>query len=94
MLHFYFIYLYFHLQKNPHVPALHFTYRYFELKDDEESVWWFAGGTDLVPYILNEEDCLHFHKVLKICCDKFDKNYYREFKKACDEHFYLEHRGL
>lgn len=64
------------------------------MTNDNETIWWFGGGTDLTPYILSVEDCCHFHKVLKICCDKFDKNFYRTFKKACDEYFYLDHRGL
>ena len=26
-------------------------------------------------------------------CDKHDKNYYKKFKKQCDEYFYLPHRN-
>jgi coproporphyrinogen III oxidase len=39
------------------VPTLHFNYRYFEVDDKTagKKHWWFGGGTDLTPYILNKE---------------------------------------
>jgi len=81
--------------KNPHVPTLHFNYRYFEVECDEESkktVWWFGGGTDLTPYYLDKEDVTHFHNTLKKACDNHDKKYYPEFKKWCDKYFVITHR--
>ncbi|RWS19825.1 Coproporphyrinogen-III oxidase-like protein, partial [Leptotrombidium deliense] len=78
--------------RNPNVPTIHFNYRYFEVNESDKRVWWFGGGTDLTPYILNEEDCKHFHKTLKDACDKHNKEYYPKFKKWCDEYFFLPHR--
>lgn len=79
--------------RNPFVPTIHFNYRYFEVKDDENTQWWFGGGTDLTPYYLNNEDAIHFHKALKEACDQHDKTYYTRFKKWCDDYFNIPHRG-
>ncbi|CAD5117143.1 DgyrCDS5949 [Dimorphilus gyrociliatus] len=79
--------------KNPHVPTIHFNYRYFEVKNEDKKIWWFGGGTDLTPYYLNEEDCKHFHKTLKAACDKHSPTYYEKFKKWCDNYFFIKHRG-
>jgi coproporphyrinogen III oxidase len=35
-------------------------------------LWWFGGGADLTPSYLYDEDCKHFHSVLKEACDKHD----------------------
>ncbi|RWS15024.1 Coproporphyrinogen-III oxidase-like protein [Dinothrombium tinctorium] len=77
---------------NPHVPTIHFNYRYFEVKQGNETIWWFGGGTDLTPYILNHEDCKHFHKTLKKACDEHNKEFYPKFKKWCDDYFFVKHR--
>lgn len=78
--------------KNPMVPTIHFNYRYFEVQNGDEVLWWFGGGTDLTPYYLNTADAVHFHSTLKNACDKHDKSYYSKFKKWCDDYFYIEHR--
>ncbi|NXH99945.1 HEM6 protein, partial [Pachycephala philippinensis] len=80
--------------KNPHVPTMHFNYRYFEIEEaDGTKQWWFGGGTDLTPTYLNEEDAVHFHKTLKEACDKHDPKLYPKYKKWCDDYFYIKHRG-
>lgn len=79
--------------RNPLVPTVHFNYRYFEIEDGSNSQWWFGGGTDLTPYYLNEDDTRHFHRTLKAACDKHNRSYYGEFKKWCDEYFFIPHRG-
>lgn len=80
--------------RNPYVPTIHFNYRYFEILDDDGSVTsWFGGGTDLTPYIYNEDDFVHFHQTLKQACDKHDKQHYRNFKKWCDDYFHIIFRG-
>jgi len=80
--------------RNPHIPTVHFNYRYFEVEDvDGKKHWWFGGGTDLTPYYLDEEDVTHFHKQLKRACDPFGKDKYPKFKKWCDEYFRVTHRG-
>ena len=33
-----------------------------------------------------------FHKTLRDMCNRHDKNYYKKYKKWCDEYFYLPHR--
>nr|XP_014090080.1 oxygen-dependent coproporphyrinogen-III oxidase [Bactrocera oleae]XP_014090089.1 oxygen-dependent coproporphyrinogen-III oxidase [Bactrocera oleae] len=78
--------------RNPHVPTIHFNYRYFEVESDGEKQWWFGGGTDLTPYYLNEKDAVHFHKTLKNACDEHDSSYYPRFKKWCDDYFRITHR--
>ncbi|XP_033866990.3 oxygen-dependent coproporphyrinogen-III oxidase, mitochondrial-like [Acipenser ruthenus] len=80
--------------KNPHIPTIHFNYRYFEIEEaDGSKLWWFGGGTDLTPTYLNKEDAVHFHKTLKEACDKHDRKLYPEFKKWCDNYFFIKHRG-
>ncbi|KAF9215368.1 Coproporphyrinogen-III oxidase [Podila verticillata] len=82
---------------NPNAPTVHFNYRYFEMgepdKDGNPVSWWFGGGCDLTPAILYEEDAVHFHRVIKEACDRHDPRYYKDFKKWCDEYFYIPHRG-
>lgn len=73
---------------NPHVPTVHFNVRYFELGD----VYWYGGGMDLTPYYPRREDCIHFHRTIKNCCDRYDRGYYPRFKEECDGYFYLPHR--
>lgn len=80
---------------NPMVPTVHANYRYFELYDVNGALidQWFGGGADLTPYYLFKEDAIHFHKVQKEVCDKFDLNLYTRFKKECDDYFFNHHRG-
>ncbi|CAL1545963.1 unnamed protein product [Lymnaea stagnalis] len=80
--------------RNPHVPTVHFNYRYFEVEDEDgEKQWWFGGGTDLTPYYLVEEDVVHFHKALKKACDPHGKQLFPKYKKWCDDYFNVAHRG-
>nr|CAG4639953.1 EOG090X04L5 [Daphnia pulex]SVE84816.1 EOG090X04L5 [Daphnia pulex] len=79
---------------NPHIPTVHFNYRYFEVtQENGEKMWWFGGGTDLTPYYLVEEDVRHFHSTLKKACDTHDRGYYQKFKKWCDDYFLVNHRN-
>jgi coproporphyrinogen III oxidase len=80
---------------NPFAPTVHANYRYFELYDESGNVvdLWCAGGADLTPYYLFEEDAVHFHMVQKQVCEQFDTSYYPKYKKACDEYFHNHHRG-
>ncbi|XP_014212930.1 oxygen-dependent coproporphyrinogen-III oxidase-like [Copidosoma floridanum] len=80
--------------RNPMVPAIHFNYRYFEVKGRNGSTqWWFGGGTDLTPYYLDEGDALAFHSTLKKICDKYEKGSYEKFKRNCDSYFTIAHRN-
>ncbi|KAG7163045.1 Oxygen-dependent coproporphyrinogen-III oxidase-like, partial [Homarus americanus] len=80
--------------RNPHVPTIHFNYRYFEMQDEDgkNKHWWFGGGTDLTPYYLNEDDVRHFHSVLKSACERHDPQYYPDYKKWCDDYFHIKFR--
>ncbi len=81
--------------KNPFVPTTHANWRYFEMYDKSGNVLksWFGGGQDLTPYYLFEEDAKHFHKICKEACDKHHPEFYRKYKKQCDEYFWNTHRG-
>ncbi len=80
--------------KNPYAPTVHMNVRFFiAKKEDLEDIWWFGGGMDLTPYYGFEEDAIHFHQTLKTMLDLYDKKLYSEFKKNCDEYFYLKHRN-
>jgi len=80
--------------KNPFVPTVHANWRYFEMYDKNKNVVesWFGGGQDLTPYYLFEEDAKHFHRVCKDVCDKHHPDFYPDFKKKCDEYFFIPHR--
>ncbi len=79
---------------NPLAPTVHANYRYFEINDGKQpGSWWFGGGSDLTPAYLFEEDAIHFHSQLKAACDRHDSGFYPRFKKACDDYFFLPHRG-
>lgn len=81
--------------KNPFVPTVHANWRYFELYNSKGEIQdqWFGGGQDLTPYYLFEEDARHFHQVCKKACDLFDKDFYLQYKKKCDEYFWNTHRN-
>lgn len=75
-----------HMQ-NPYVPAIHMNTRFIMTEKE-----WFGGGTDLTPLYINSEDSQNFHAALKDACDLYRPDAYTEFKKNCDEYFYLPHR--
>ena len=78
---------------NPHVPTSHANVRFFNAKtQNEKNIWWFGGGFDLTPYYPILEDVLFWHQQAKELCDTFEDGLYSEFKKNCDEYFYLSHR--
>ena len=76
-----------HMQ-NPHIPAMHFNTRFICTTQN-----WFGGGMDITPSLKNNNDKRQFHKTLKKMCDRHNKNYYKKYKKWCDEYFYLPHRN-
>lgn len=75
---------------NPHVPTFHANLRYFETDAGQA---WFGGGADLTPHYLYEEDPHHFHGLLKEACDRHEVADYPAWKRACDDYFFLPHRG-
>jgi coproporphyrinogen III oxidase len=74
--------------KNPHIPAMHFNTRYIYT-----SFGWFGGGMDITPCIKDAEEKKWYHEELKKTCNKHNKNYYKKYKKWCDEYFYIPHRN-
>ncbi len=75
--------------KSPLVPAVHMNTRFICTEKN-----WFGGGSDLNPMFENEQDTKDFHQAFKAACDKADPNYYKKFKKWCDEYFFIKHRGV
>ncbi len=73
---------------NPIVPTVHANYRMIQ----RGSSAWFGGGADLTPFYPEIEDVQHFHKTYKEALDSFGTDLYPQFKKECDEYFYLPHR--
>ncbi len=79
--------------ENPYIPTTHANLRFFIVNPaDGEPVWWFGGGFDLTPYYGFEEDCRHWHQRAKLACDPFGDGVYLQYKKQCDDYFYLPHR--
>ncbi|HRX10823.1 MAG TPA: coproporphyrinogen III oxidase [Draconibacterium sp.] len=75
---------------NPWMPIIHMNVRYFAL---DNGISWFGGGIDLTPHIVQTEDAVSFHQTLKEVCDRFDANFYNEFKKWADDYYFLPHRN-
>ena len=73
---------------SPLIPAAHFNTRFISTQKQ-----WFGGGCDLTPVFADEAEKKLFHDRLEKVCNKTNKKYYPDFKKQCDEYFYLPHRG-
>jgi coproporphyrinogen III oxidase len=79
--------------KNPYAPTTHANLRCVIVEKSDNSVdWWFGGGFDLTPYYGFVEDCQYWHQTAKAACDPFGKDIYPQYKKWCDDYFYLPHR--
>ncbi len=74
---------------SPMVPTAHLNVR-LVVRGERA---WFGGGADLTPCYLFEDDAVWFHRTLKAACDRHDPVWYPRFKKACDDYFFLPHRG-
>ncbi|MGH1428320.1 MAG: oxygen-dependent coproporphyrinogen oxidase [Arenicella sp.] len=78
---------------NPMAPTSHMNVRFFIAgADTEKPVWWFGGGFDLTPYYGFQEDAIHWHQTAKKACEPFGPDVYADYKRWCDEYFYLKHR--
>ena len=73
--------------KNPLIPAMHFNTRFICTTQQ-----WFGGGMDVTPSKKDDLEKKYFHKILNRMCNQHHKNYYKKYKKLCDEYFYLPHR--
>jgi len=80
--------------ENPYIPTAHANVRFFVAEEpDKEPIWWFGGGFDLTPFYGFDEDAVHWHKTAKKACLHFGEKVYSQYKKWCDDYFYLEHRN-
>jgi len=75
-----------HMQ-SPLIPAVHMNTRHIVTTKR-----WFGGGADITPSIENDEQVRDFHKALREACDRYNPEYYEDFKSWCDKYFYLPHR--
>lgn len=73
----------------PFVPTIHMNVRHFSLDDGTE---WFGGGIDLTPIYVNIDEAKFFHRELKSICDKYNTEFYPNWKSWADNYFYLPHR--
>jgi coproporphyrinogen III oxidase len=82
--------------RNPYIPTTHMNIRMFVASVPADSgledVFWFGGGMDLTPYYVFEEDARHFHQTNKDALAPHSTTAYADYKKWCDEYFYLKHR--
>ncbi len=76
-----------HLQ-SPLVPAVHMNTRHIQT-----TRMWFGGGADLTPMYPVDADTADFHGAFKEACDPYGEARYDEYKKWCDEYFFLTHRN-
>ncbi|MDN4017024.1 oxygen-dependent coproporphyrinogen oxidase [Zwartia panacis] len=83
--------------RNPYIPTTHMNVRMFVAKvpegSDQKDIFWFGGGMDLTPYYPFEEDAQHFHRVNRDALAPHSETAYDEYKKWCDEYFFLKHRN-
>ncbi len=75
--------------RSPLVPSAHANVRFVA----RGAKAWFGGGADLTPHYLYEEDCAHFHAVLRAVCERHLPGRHAELKRAADAYFFLPHRG-
>ena len=81
--------------RNPYIPTTHMNVRMFVAfapNEESEDVFWFGGGLDLTPYYAFKEDAIHFHQACHDALVPFGEDRYPQYKKWCDEYFYLKHR--
>ena len=79
--------------RNPYVPTVHLNVRMFvATREGADDVWWFGGGMDLTPYYGFDEDAIAFHRTCRDAVAPFGASLYPEWKRACDDYFYLKHR--
>ena len=58
-----------------------------------EATFWFGGGFDLTPYYGFMQDAIDWHRNARQAVEEFGDDVYPRFKRACDEYFFLKHRG-
>jgi coproporphyrinogen III oxidase len=77
--------------RNPYAPTSHANVRLFTARDGAS--WWFGGGFDLTPVYPFEEDARLWHEAARDACAPAGPRAYPLLKAACDQYFFLPHRG-
>jgi coproporphyrinogen III oxidase len=77
--------------RNPYAPTSHANVRLFTARDGAS--WWFGGGFDLTPVYPFEEDARLWHEAARTACAPAGPQAYPLLKAACDQYFFLPHRG-
>jgi coproporphyrinogen III oxidase len=79
--------------RNPYIPTTHLNVRFFSAQTAQgEATWWFGGGFDFTRYYPFDSDIRHWHETAQSAVAPFGEALYTEFKKSCDDYFYLKHR--
>ncbi|MBT8115075.1 MAG: oxygen-dependent coproporphyrinogen oxidase [Arenicella sp.] len=79
---------------NPFAPTSHMNVRFFVAgADSAHPVWWFGGGFDLTPFYGFRKDAVHWHQTAFDACKNFGDQTYENYKKWCDDYFFLPHRA-
>lgn len=60
-------------------------------KFGEVFIWWFGGGFDFMFFYLFREDVQYWYQVVKNICQLFGDQVYLEYKKWCDDYFFLKY---
>jgi len=84
--------------RNPFGPTAHMNVRFLAAEAEQRPpAWWFGGGFDLTPYYGFDEDVRHWHDTARSACAPFTDSQgapvYPAFAKACNDYFFLRHRG-
>ncbi len=80
--------------RNPYVPTCHANVRFFSAgAEGGARAWWFGGGWDMTPYYGFEEDAVEWHRAARAAVAPYGAALHGRFKKACDDYFFLKHRG-
>jgi coproporphyrinogen III oxidase len=82
--------------RNPYVPISHLNVRFFAAKQHDAApapIWWFGGVMDLTPCYPFDEDAVAWHRAARAAVAPFGPELHPRFKKACDDYFFLKHRG-
>jgi coproporphyrinogen III oxidase len=64
-----------------------------ESAPSDEGTFWIGGGFDLTPFYGFDEDAVHWHRTARRVVEPFGAGLHARFKKACDDYFFLKHRG-
>ncbi|HEX3730552.1 MAG TPA: oxygen-dependent coproporphyrinogen oxidase [Opitutaceae bacterium] len=75
--------------RNPYAPTSHLNVRCFVAG----STFWFGGGFDLTPCYGFAADAIAWHRAAREALVPFGAGLYPRFKRACDDYFFLKHRG-